>query len=133
MHVLLEIVLGGNYNFRRMIRNLKDIISKTFVFKGFTHRKEFWTYFLFFQIFINLIVLPLIFGIYESWYLKVNNLEPSGLMFTNESNLVSIILFIPLISATVRRLRDAGVSVWFVLLPVVNLILCLKPPKKTLK
>ncbi|WP_299017383.1 DUF805 domain-containing protein [uncultured Polaribacter sp.] len=132
MTVLQEIVLGGIYNFKLMIKILKKIICNTFVFKGFTNRKEFWTYFLFFQIFINSIVLSLIFGIYESWYLKVNNLEPSGLMFRDQRDFISIIIFIPLISATVRRLRDAGVSIWFVLLPVVNLILCLKPSKKPL-
>lgn len=113
-----------------MIKSLKNIICNTFVFKGVTNKKDYWTYFLFFQIFINLIVLSLVFGIYESWYLKVNNLKPSGLMFRNERTFINILIFIPLISATVRRLRDAGVSIWFILLPIVNLILCLKPSKK---
>lgn len=113
-----------------MLKSLKNITCNTFVFNGVTNRKDYWTYFLFFQIFINLIVLSLVFGIYESWYLKVNNLNPNGLMFRNERTFINILIFIPLISATVRRLRDAGVSVWFVLLPIVNLILCLRASKK---
>ena len=113
-----------------MIKSLKNIICNTFIFKGVTNRKDYWTYFLFFQIFINLVVLSLIFGIYESWLLKVNNLEPNGLMFRNERTIINTLIFIPLVSATVRRLRDAGFSVWFVLIPILNLILCLQPSKK---
>lgn len=113
-----------------MIKSLKNIILNTFNFKGVTNKRDFWTYFVFFEIFINLIVLSLIFGIYESWYLKVNNLEPNGLMFRTQRNIISIILFLPLPSATVRRLRDSNTSIWFALIPIVNLILCLKPSKK---
>ncbi|MGB1270293.1 MAG: DUF805 domain-containing protein [Flavobacteriaceae bacterium] len=113
-----------------MKNSLKNITLNTFNFKGITSRKDYWTYFLFFQIFINLIVLSLVFGVYESWHLKVNDLEPSGLMFRSERTVINILIFIPLISGTVRRLRDTGISVWFVLIPIVNLILCLRPSEK---
>ena len=112
-----------------MIKNISYIICNTFNFKGVSSRKEYWTYFIVIHLF-NLFILSLFFGLLEARYLKVNNVEPSGLVYTDVRMIINLILFFPLISGTVRRLRDAGLSTWFTLLPVVNLILCIKPTKK---
>ena len=116
--------------FIKMKNTLKHIIKNTFNFSGITTRKEYWSYFFIIIILVKFIVLSLVFGIFEAHYLKVNNIKPNGLMFRNERAIINIILVLPLVSGTVRRLRDAGFSVWLLFIPVLNLILCMYPTKK---
>lgn len=111
-----------------MIRDIKYMIKNTFNFKGVSSRKEYWTYFIVFHLF-NILIVSLVFGLLEARYLAVNNVEPSGLVYTDARMIVNLILFFPLITGTVRRLRDADLSPWFTLVPIVNLFLCLKPSK----
>ncbi|MGB1211499.1 MAG: DUF805 domain-containing protein [Lacinutrix venerupis] len=109
-----------------MMKDIIEIFKETFNYKGKTGRKEYWTYFILIFVVFNIFILSIPFGLLEAWYLKSNNIEPNGLNFRGIRSVINLVFFIPLISATVRRLRDAGVSVWFTLIPVLNLILCMK-------
>lgn len=71
-------------------------------------------------------IVALILGGISGRFIRQYDIEPNGSMFTDIYNYFPILL-IPMISATVRRLRDAGLSIWFVFLPIVNVLLCLKP------
>lgn len=106
---------------------VKHIILNTFNFKGLTTRKEYWLYLLFY--YVSLMILAFILGAISGNYIRANNITPNGSMFVNVYFYYSILL-IPMISATVRRLRDAGVSPWLIFVPILNIILCLKPSKK---
>ncbi|PIB32444.1 hypothetical protein BFP78_11450 [Gaetbulibacter sp. 5U11] len=112
-----------------MKKDIIKIFKETFNYKGKTQRKEYWTYFILIFVVFNIFILSIPFGLIEAWYLKANNLQPNGLNFTKQRSFVNLIFLVPLISATVRRLRDAGFSVWFTLVPLLNLILCTKKSK----
>lgn len=106
------------------MRSVKNIVLNTFNLKGTTSRKEYWIYII--TYYISFMIISLILGAISGRYIRLNNIEPLGSMFTEVYTYFPILL-IPMISATVRRLRDAGLSVWFVFIPIVNVLLCLKP------
>lgn len=114
-----------------MVRTIKDTISNAFNFSGTINRENYWmavaTYFIFYRI------MRLLFGIVvravSRMFLHSEDIEPDGVLFLGIFDYYSILLF-PLVAATVRRLRDTGLPVWFIFVPVVNLLLCLKPSKK---
>ncbi len=113
-----------------MKNRIFDFIKKTFVFRGRTNRIDYWTYFLVIHLVFNVLIISLLVGIFESWYIKSNDLNPTGLLFTDFQTFVNLIFILPLISGTIRRIRDAGFSPWLTLVPMVNLILCIFPTKK---
>lgn len=111
-----------------MINIVITFYKNIFKFGGTTSRKKYWTYMAFYII-LNFLILSLVFGFYERYYLMENNLEPSGLLFRDLRFLINLVLVLPLLAGTCRRLRDAGFNPWYVLLPVVNLVLASYPSK----
>jgi uncharacterized membrane protein YhaH (DUF805 family) len=79
--------------------------KKYFDFDGRASRSEFWWF--------------ILFGVIVDFLSK--RIDPSGL-----TSLLALILLIPTISVSVRRLHDMDKSGWWILLsliPIVNLIL----------
>lgn len=115
----------------RMVKTIKDTITNAFNFSGTLNRENYWmsvaTYFIFYRILRSL--LGVVVRAVSKMFLDTADIEPGGVLYSGMFDYYSILLF-PLVAATVRRLRDTGLSVWFIFLPVVNLLLCLKPSKK---
>lgn len=105
-----------------MFQSIAMTFSKYFDFKSRATRTEFWTFYIF--TFVVLFALGLIEGILIG--IGLSN-------FTGLANLAYLIQFIPSISCAVRRVRDTGKNVWFVLFPIVNFILLFFPssPQET--
>ena len=85
-----------------MQSSIKICFQKYATFTGVASRPEYWWFNLFYTI------VYLIFSIV---------LKSPGLML-----LWSLGVFLPLLSAGVRRLHDTGRSGWWILLPIVGLI-----------
>ncbi len=83
-----------------------------FNFSGKSSRKEFWYFFL-----INILISILI-GVIKS-IIGVYNL---GYYY-------ELLILIPFISLGFRRLKDAGISSWLFIFPVLNLVLATFPSK----
>ena len=79
-------------------------------FKGEATRPEFWWFFLFFHVaYILGVVLEIALGL-------------NGFI-----GFVSVVVWLPLLSVSVRRMHDAGKSGWFLLVPIFNLYLLVQP------
>jgi uncharacterized membrane protein YhaH (DUF805 family) len=88
-----------------------EVLKKTFVFSGRARRKEYWMFILFtilFSIVLNIVDLVVSFQITEDL----------GLL----SGLFSLVLIIPSLSVTVRRLHDIGKSGFWILIGLIPLI-----------
>ena len=44
-------------------------------------------------------------------------------------NVISLITLIPTLAAAIRRMHDVGKSGWFILVPIYNIVLLVKPSK----
>lgn len=88
--------------------------KKILDFKGNSNLVEFWSFFL-----INIFVSTII-------------LITSKKFFSSEipSNVYRIFSLIPMYSLGFRRLRNAGLSPWLFLIPIINLILAIFPEKE---
>lgn len=113
---------------KKYLINIKSTIVNTFNFKNKTKRQEYWTYFI--SIYIIGFIISMLFGIYSGYQIRHNQAPLRGAYYTSIYGNYYLILFIPVISATVRRIRDAGYSPWLSLVPLLNLYLCLKPSAK---
>lgn len=80
------------------LRAIANFWTRYFDFMGRSTRSEFWFGFLF-TLIVDWGCMRLIGGIV--------------------SNVVSIVLFIPMMALCVRRFRDAGLSVWWYLVPAL--------------
>ena len=93
------------------MKEFVDVFKKTFDFSGRSRRKEFWL----FVLFTTLISIALSF---------VDAI--AGLELTEDlgvlGGLFSLLIIIPSISVTVRRLHDIGRSGWWFLLAFVPII-----------
>ncbi|MEI6039287.1 MAG: DUF805 domain-containing protein [Actinomycetes bacterium] len=85
-----------------MVEAIQEGFSKFAVFTGRATRPQYW-YFYFFCILVNFL----------------SGFSGSTLI----SNVTSIILFIPMLSAGVRRMHDVDKSGWFLLIPIYNIVL----------
>lgn len=127
------------------------ICFKKFIdFRGVASRREYW-YFVLFTILVSVvigtieqIILPPVTVAADALALALEQ-DPENLNFellnaafvesinaTPISNLVGLITGIPLFTAMVRRMRDAGFSAWFLLLswvPFLTFIFTLLPTK----
>ena len=86
-------------------------------FSGRAHRTEFWMFVL-----INLII-AFILGLIDA---QLGLLGPTG--YGVISGIYSLVVLVPTIAVTVRRLHDTGRSGWWILLwliPVVGFIILL--------
>lgn len=95
-----------------MIESIKETLNKYADFSGTASRKEYWTFYLFY-----------IFAMFMSGLI-------GGLLGIDAfSNIVLIVLLIPLVACGARRNHDVGKSGWFMLVPFYNLALLLTPSK----
>ena len=88
-------------------------------FKGRTRRSGYWFFYLFYVIVLlsATIMDTLLFGV---------SVDGVGLLYT-----VSIlVLALPTLAASVRRLHDVDKSGWFILVPIYNLILLLQDSQR---
>ncbi|HLL64313.1 MAG TPA: DUF805 domain-containing protein [Micromonosporaceae bacterium] len=81
-------------------------------FTGRARRAEYWWYTLF-----NVIILVVLFAL----GLLVGNSEPVDSIFGALVLVYFVTVFVPSLAVTSRRLRDAGVSGWFLLLEFIPL------------
>ncbi len=80
---------------------IKVCFNKYVDFTGRARRSEYWFFYLF-----NVIMVVV-----------------TGIFSETLSNLTSLVLLLPTISAGVRRMHDVGKSGWFLLIPIYNIIL----------
>ncbi len=88
----------------------KKGITRAFDFSGRSARKEFWRFFLF-----AAFLIPLLLGLIDGVTGMVDKDTGVGLL----GGVYSLLSFIPLLSACVRRLHDTNRSGWFILAPYV--------------
>lgn len=93
-----------------MINLIASSLKKYVDFQGRATRKEFWSFFVFFN------SVSFIAGLLNSFIGTelVGNLFLAG-------------FFLPYISVAVRRMNDVGKSGWFIAVPIYNLILFCTP------
>lgn len=93
------------------MKEFVDVFKKAFDFSGRSRRKEYWLFVLFTTgISIVLSIVDAITGLELA--------EDFGVL----GGLFSLLIFIPTISVTVRRLHDIGRSGWWFLLTFVPII-----------
>ena len=92
-----------------------EVMRKYAVFSGRARRKEYWMFFLF-----N-ILIAFIVGFVTGLLGAVLGKGPALLGTVN--TIYSLAVLIPGIAVGVRRLHDSGRSGWWLLFPVVNLVL----------
>ena len=89
--------------------SIKGTFFKFFRFGGFAGRREFWIW-AFMVLAVSVILLGLLTGLI--FVLHVNcTIVPLFLFW--------LVAFFPSLTVAVRRLRDAGVSPWFILIPAI--------------
>lgn len=91
---------------------ISTVFSKYFDYTGRARRKEYWYY----QLFFGIVIIAAAF--------ITNNMNSSQGDYLFMA--VAIILYLPFISVTARRLHDTGHSGWWMLIssiPIVGLIL----------
>ena len=97
-----ENVIGLNF-----VDAVGTCIKKFFNFKDRASRSEYW----YFQLVFTIVSLPLF--IYE------DSSNDTHLIYSGISGIIVLILFIPAISVSVRRLHDINKSGWFVFISVI--------------
>ena len=81
----------------------KSVMQNYAKFEGRARRSEYW----YFGLFNFIFSIPLV------------------ILFPPLNSLYSLIVFIPTLAVSVRRMHDVGKSGWFILVPIYNLILTL--------
>lgn len=110
------------------MKHIVSIIKKTLQFKGVEKRGDFWTYVLFYVVVRTLTSSAA--AIYTAYRLDVTGAAPDGFLFDQELFWFHLVLFLPIPSATFRRIKDTGKSPWLCLLPMINLIFAALPSRK---
>jgi uncharacterized membrane protein YhaH (DUF805 family) len=92
-----------------IIEATKDGFARYADFTGLSTRSQYW----YFLLVTNLaaIIAQLSFG------------DLGG-------NVISLITFIPTLAAAIRRMHDVGRSGWFILIPIYNIILLVRPSRQ---
>ena len=85
-------------------------MKKFFNFRDRASRSEYW----YFQLIFAIISIPLF--IYE------DSFNDAHLIYSGVSGILVLILFIPALSVSVRRLHDINKSGWFVLISAIPFI-----------
>ena len=108
---------------KRGFRAIFDLYKRAFVFSGVSDWAEYWTQSLFIMVFavINIVTRNIILGVSPNNPLPINHSMTAFILFI-ASALVILISAIPVISATVRRLHDAGYSGYWYLANFIPLI-----------
>ena len=93
-----------------MLEAIQDGFKRYSDTSGRSTRPQFW-YFALFYIIVNFI---------------------SSLIFSDLIDLIiSIAIFIPYLTAGIRRMHDVGRSGWFIIVPIVNLVFLASATKNT--
>lgn len=93
------------------MKEFVDVFKKAFVFNGRSRRKEYWMFVLFSTLIsIVLSIVDTVAGLELA--------EGMGIL----GGLFSILIIIPTISVTIRRLHDIGRSGWWILLSFIPII-----------
>ena len=85
-------------------------LKKYFNFKDRASRSEYW----YFQLVFTIVSIPLF--IYE------DSSNDTHLIYSGISGIIVLLLFVPAISVSVRRLHDIDKSGWFVFISVIPFI-----------
>lgn len=105
----------ANETKRKRVNYYAMAFKKFGVFEGRSSRKEYWMFCLWnIIIMIILGILEGIFGIYS---------ESDDSIFVS---IYQLIVLIPNLSLSVRRMHDVNKSGWFIFIPIYNLILFLR-------
>lgn len=86
-------------------------------FRGRSRRSEYWWFALF-----NFIVegiVPLLIGIIAYYW---GGLQLALILYATAATLISLLLLLPTLAVTVRRLHDTGHSGWWIFISLVPLI-----------
>jgi len=95
-----------NPNFADLINAVKDAFSRFIDFAGVSTRPQFWYYIL--ATATASAVVGVAFG-------------------ENGQNALTLILLLPTIAVSIRRMHDVGKSGWFILIPIYNIVLLASP------
>ena len=92
--------------FSDFINAVKDAFSRFIDFAGVSTRPQFWYYIL--ATAISSAVVGAAFG-------------------ENGQNALTLIILLPTIAVSIRRMHDVGKSGWFILIPIYNIVLLASP------
>ena len=95
-----------NPNFADLTNAVKDAFSRFNDFAGVSTRPQFWYYIL--PVAIASAVVGLVFG-------------------ENGQNALTLVILLPTIAVSIRRMHDVGKSGWFILIPIYNFVLLASP------
>ncbi len=90
---------------------------KYFDFSGRARRSEYWYWYLF-----N-ILIGFVAGFISGLFSLTADSVSDAILLSNIDRIVSLLLFIPSLAVTVRRLHDIGKSGWYIFLPVLLMIM----------
>jgi uncharacterized membrane protein YhaH (DUF805 family) len=93
-------------NFADLINAVKDAFSRFIDFAGVSTRPQYWYYIL--ALAIASAVVDIAFG-------------------ENGQNVLTLIILLPTIAVSIRRMHDVGKSGWFILIPIYNIVLLASP------
>ena len=85
-------------------------LNKSFTINGTTSRRDYW-YFVLFTWLVSLIAA------------LIDQFISGDMVY----NIVNILLIVPTFTAAIRRMHDSNHRGWWLLFPIVNLILLLSP------
>ena len=103
-----------------MWNSLLQTFKSYFRFNGKADRREFWIWA--FMILAVSFVLVSILAVLATLYGNSNNPVTSGIFNTTIIVLIGLfwpVMFFPTLTVSVRRLRDAGVTPWLLLIPAI--------------
>ena len=87
------------------------VLNQYFDFSGRARRKEYWVF--------------VLFSALISWTLQILDFVFGTYMLTILASIYSLLVFIPGLAVTLRRLHDAGKSGWYfflILIPIIGWI-----------
>lgn len=106
-----------------MWNSLVQTFKNYFLFKGRADRKEFWTWALAMLAvsFVFICILGIIAFINSLLYRNSESPVLSGLFTAGITlfGLFWLVMFIPSLTVSVRRLHDAGITPWLLIIPIV--------------
>jgi uncharacterized membrane protein YhaH (DUF805 family) len=95
-----------NPNLADLTNAVKDAFSRFIDFAGVSTRPQYWYFIL--TIAIASAVVGIVFG-------------------ENGQNALTLIILLPTIAVSIRRMHDVGKSGWFILIPIYNIVLLASP------
>lgn len=103
--------------------SVKSCFSNALNFSGRAPRSEYWFFVLF--MFLVCFITIILFVTLGVAMFDVVNPESMYIMFSAVFSLIGLIMFLPSLSVTIRRLHDSDHSGWWILISWVPLIGCI--------